>query len=81
MEVYPNPCTTGKVHISMDRSGMFQNQENWIIYISSLTGQQLCHYQGSDIVDVTALSPGVYIIRAQNKTTSQHLVSKLVIMK
>ncbi len=81
MKVYPNPCSTGQVHISMDESGTLINKENWTISISGLTGQLLYHAQGSDIVDVSGLPSGIYIIEAQNTTTIQHLVSKLVIMK
>ncbi|TRZ72361.1 MAG: T9SS C-terminal target domain-containing protein [Bacteroidetes bacterium] len=81
MKVYPNPCSTGQVHISMDESGTLKNKENWTISISGLTGQRLYHSQGSDVVDVSGLPSGIYIIEARNTMTLQHLVSKLVIMK
>ena len=81
IKVYPNPCTTGQVHISMDESGTLWNKGNWIITISGLTGQEIYHSQGSDVLDVSGFPSGIYIIEAQNTTTNQHLVSKLVIMK
>jgi len=81
IKVYPNPCTTGQVHISMGESGILQNKENWIITISSMTGQEIYHSQGNDVLDVSGLPSGIYIIKAQNTARLQHLVSKLVIMK
>jgi hypothetical protein len=81
IKVYPNPCITGQVHISMDESGNLQNKENWIITISGLTGQEIYRFQGIDVLDVSGLPSGIYIIKAQNTTTLQPLVSKLVIMK
>lgn len=81
MKVYPNPCVTGQVHISMEESGTLQNKENWTITISGLTGQQVYHSWWTNVVDVSGLPSGIYIIEAQNTTTFQHFVSKLVIMK
>lgn len=81
MKVYPNPYSTGQVHISMDESGTLQNKENWTISISGLTGQQVYHSRWTDVVDVSGLPSGIYIIEARNTMTLQHLVSKLVIMK
>jgi hypothetical protein len=81
MKIYPNPCSTGQVHITMDEPGMFNNMENWTLSISGLTGQKLHHSPASEVVDVSGLPSGIYIIEAQNNTTLQHLVSKLVIMK
>jgi hypothetical protein len=65
----------------MDESGNLQNKENWIITISGLTGQEIYRFQGIDVLDVSGLPSGIYIIKAQNTTTLQPLVSKLVIMK
>ena len=81
MKVYPNPCSTGQVHISIDESGTRKNKEDWTISISGLTGQLLYHSQGSELLDVSVLPSGIYIIEAQNKKMSEHLVTKLVIMK
>jgi hypothetical protein len=81
IKVFPNPCITGQVHISIDESGTLLNKENWIITISGLTGQEIYHSQGSDVLDVSGLPSGIYIIEVQNTMTLQHLVSKLVIMK
>jgi hypothetical protein len=81
IKVFPNPCITGQVHISIDESGILLNKENWIITISGLTGQEIYHSQGSDVLDVSGLPSGIYIIEVQNTMTLQHLVSKLVIMK
>ena len=81
MKVYPNPCSTGQVNITIDESETLKNKENWSISISGLTGQRLYHSQESDVVDVSGLPSGIYIIEARNTKTLQHLVSKLVIMK
>ena len=81
MKVYPNPCSTGQVNITIDESETLKNKENWSISISGLTGQWLYHSQESDVVDVSGLPSGIYIIEARNTKTLQHLVSKLVIMK
>jgi hypothetical protein len=81
MKVYPNPCSTGQVHISMEESGTLKNKENWTISISGLTGQQVYHSWWTNVVDVSGLPSGIYIIEALNTKTVQHFVSKLVIMK
>jgi hypothetical protein len=81
MKVFPNPCSAGQVRISIDESGTPERKENWTISVSALTGQQLYHSQGVDVVDVSCLPSGIYLIEAQNSRTLQHLVSKLVIMK
>ncbi|MCX6247903.1 MAG: T9SS type A sorting domain-containing protein [Bacteroidetes bacterium] len=81
MKVYPNPCSTGRVYISLEESVNFQNMGAWTISISGMTGQQVYHSQGTDAVDVSALPSGVYILEALNTVTVQHFVSKLVIMK
>jgi hypothetical protein len=81
LKVYPNPCSTGQVHIAVDGSGEFRNNEDWTVTISGLTGQQLNYSRGKNIVDVSGLPPGIYIIEVQNTRTVQHFISKLVIMK
>jgi len=81
MTVYPNPCTTGQVHISIDEPGSLESRENWTITISGLTGQKVYNSQGTDVADVSGLPSGIYIIEAQNTKTVRHFVSKLVIMK
>jgi hypothetical protein len=81
MKVYPNPCSTGLVHISLDGSGTLQNKENWIISISSVTGQQVYYSQGTDVADVSGLPSGIYIVNVKNRITMQNFISRLVIMK
>jgi hypothetical protein len=81
LKVYPNPCTAGLVYISTDESGTLRNKQDWRITISSLTGQEVFHSQGSNVLDVSGLYAGIYIIDALNNRTSMHYVSKLVIMK
>jgi predicted transcriptional regulator len=81
LKVYPNPCTAGLVYISTDESGTLRNKQDWRITINSLTGQEVFHSQGSDVLDVSGLYSGIYIIDALNTRTSMHYVSKLVIMK
>jgi hypothetical protein len=81
MKVYPNPCSTGWVHISLDESGTFQDQGNWIISISNVTGQQVYYAQGNDVADVSTLPSGIYFMNVKNRVTLQNFISRLVIMK
>jgi hypothetical protein len=81
LKIFPNPCASGKVHISMDAPGSLQNKDSWVISISGLTGQQVFQSRWADVLDVSQLSQGIYFIKAQNNTTNQQFVSKLVIMK
>jgi hypothetical protein len=81
LKIFPNPCATGQINISMDARGSFQDKDNWILSISGPTGQQVYQSHWADILDVSRLSQGIYFIKAQNTTTNQQFVSKLVIMK
>jgi hypothetical protein len=81
MKVYPNPCSTGIVHIALDGSGSLQNNENWNIIISGLTGQQVYCTRGTDVIDISGLSSGIYFVKVYNSVTFQNFISKLVLMK
>ena len=81
MKVYPNPCSTGQVHISLNESGILQNKGNLIISISNVTGQLVYHSQGTDVADVSGLPSGIYFIYVENLITHQNFISKLIIMK
>lgn len=81
IRVYPNPCSTGQVHISLDGSGTIQDKESWTITISNLTGQPVYQSHKPNVIDVSSLPEGIYFIEAQNVKTQQNLVSKLVLIK
>jgi hypothetical protein len=80
LQVYPNPCSTGLVTISLDESSL-QDKDNWTITLSGLTGQQVYHSRWMNTMDVSGFPSGIYFIEAQNTRTFQHFVSKLIIMK
>ncbi|MGA3015078.1 MAG: T9SS type A sorting domain-containing protein [Bacteroidales bacterium] len=81
LKIYPNPCSSGQVHISLNESGTTADKGNWDITISSLTGQQVYYSSRVDIVDVSALTSGVYFIKVNDLQNFQTYISKLIIMK
>ncbi|MCX6243581.1 MAG: T9SS type A sorting domain-containing protein [Bacteroidetes bacterium] len=81
LTVYPNPCNTGRIRLSMQ--GMTGNQDNndVTISITGLTGQEVYHSGWTEIIDVSMLPAGMYFIKAQHRGDLQHSVAKLIIMK
>ena len=81
LKIYPNPCSSGQIHISLNESGNTASKENWNITISSLTGQQVCQSHGVDILDISALPSGIYFVKVNDLKNFQTYVTKLIIMK
>jgi len=78
--IFPNPCNTGKVNLSISEGNKARSGEGWTISISSLTGQVMLRSEWKDVIDVSVLPSGLYFVEAQNAKTMRHLISKLIIM-
>jgi hypothetical protein len=81
LKIYPNPCSSGQIHILLNESGNTSSKENWNITISSLTGQQVCQSHGVDILDISALPSGIFFVKVNDLKNFQTYVTKLIIMK
>lgn len=81
LKIYPNPCSSGQVRIQIGSPAERTETGNWKIRISALTGQELYRSPRKDVLDVSSLPSGIYIVEAENPVQVHHLVAKLVIMK
>lgn len=80
ISVWPNPCSTGKIKISL-RSQRLSETEGWKIIISNVTGLRLMELPYSETIDVTGISSGMYILTMINQETSERYSSKLIITR
>jgi hypothetical protein len=81
LTVYPNPCFTGQIGLSIDGARDLPDKEKWMVTITGLTGRQLYRSAWTDRIDVSMFPAGMYFIEATHDGDHQHAVAKLLIMK
>ena len=78
LTVYPNPCTSGKIHFRLD-AGQETLISDLKISITDLPGQTLLTGRFTGELDVSALQPGLYILLLSDDGGNRIITRKLII--
>jgi len=82
MIVYPNPCSTGILHLSFtepdEKEGI---SENDMVLISDMIGQMRIRQGYQQAIDVSSLSSGLYFLEVTNRSGIRTGVTKFIISR
>ncbi len=82
ISVYPNPCSAGSIRIlTVSLPEFSHNSAGWKIIVSSITGVKLFERPYTEIIDVSGLSSGMYLLTLLKPETSERHSSKLIITR
>ena len=80
--IYPNPCNTGKVTIIHDEiKDQLTHSGQLRLVIRNIFGQEVISAIYDKTIDVSRLSPGLYIIEVKNKDSGKQYTGKLIITR
>ncbi|MEI8006370.1 MAG: T9SS type A sorting domain-containing protein [Bacteroidota bacterium] len=78
LDVWPNPCSNGLLHLRLSNSGTSSAEGN-IIKITNLLGQTVFSSKYSEQLDLSALGQGIYILRLIGPGGNNTVVKKIII--
>ncbi len=78
LEVWPNPCSNGTLHLRMSNNGTSSSGRN-NIKISNLLGQTVFSSKYSEQLDLSSLGQGIYILHLSGPGGNNTVVKKIII--
>jgi hypothetical protein len=78
INIYPNPCTSGMLHIELPESA---DKSEVQIQILDIYGRMLLSECYQETIDLSAFSNGLYFVQLLNKETKEVHTAKLLISK
>lgn len=78
LNVFPNPCRDGILHLSLNNSTA-TSAEGYTITIANLLGQTMLKMRFNERLDLTSLRQGIYILYLSDSKGNKNAVRKIII--
>jgi hypothetical protein len=82
LTVFPNPCKDGVIRIRISGvPSIGDDPEGLEIIIRDLTGRQIATHRYSEIIDISQIPDGIYILTVKSKKDGQQYSGKLAVVR
>jgi hypothetical protein len=82
LNIYPNPCSCERITITHEYfNGQSPDSDHSDLVVRNLYGQEIISTRYTQILDVSGLPAGMYILEVINRGTGKQFTGKLVITR